>query len=143
MDLTRYVGFYRGYEDDNSQGKDPISSYQTAPKSSTIPPGVRAEGGPLILPATAYRRREEEIPIMLDNNPSEWHASQSSGSRSPRFFEHLSDLEAVGSPSSSRYSRGTFSAIEDSPTLGRTQPMPRSPLAEDVIRNQRYGTRNR
>lgn len=137
MDLTRYVGFYRGFQDDIMQRDGAGSSNQTEQKPTATPPGLRAEGGPMILPAAVYRRpRAEETP-MLDSTPVERQTSPSSGSRSPRFHEHLSELEDTRSPSMSTQSHRAPSVIVDSPTLGRqAQPMPRMSLTEQVRRKK-------
>ena len=134
MDLTRYVGFYRGVHTNAAQRDDTSSSRETAQIFKSTPPGLRAEGL-MITPATTYRRPfEQEIPMMLDTTLVDTQPAAPLSFRSPRFHEHLANSEGLLSPALSPRSNVSHTMFIDSPTLGLPQS-PRSPTRK-VKRNR-------
>ena len=145
MDLTRYVGFYRGlstttHANERVQDASQENGLKAAGQESPQAPGVRAEGGLFVKPAPPYmyppQASAEDI-AMLDSTPIYRPISRSSRSRSPRFHEHLAELEDSGSQRALSPGRRGNSPILDSPTVGRMhQPILSSSLADDVRRRQ-------
>ncbi len=132
MGLTGYmIGYYRG-----SQLDDPaiMNKWQGG-----TPPGMRAEGEtellPLIYQPTMPQRTDHlAMPDAAAFRPS----PRDSGSRSPRFHEHLDDdpyqlsFRSMMPPS----------PANDSPTLGRLRLRPpATPLADQVRRQQHIAYR--
>ena len=131
MGLTRYVGFYRGFDNSYADYGNEAEPSKPAP----LRPGQRAEGGTSILPPSVYQRppkHSEEPVTMLDSTPIQRPASRSSSSRSPRFREHMVEMEDT----SSSYDRASSPSV-DSPTLGRQSELTlNASLADDVRRRQ-------
>ena len=122
----------QGFQSKNSDAKMPHETQYAMP-----PPGVRAEGGPIMLPATVYKPPSKparnEVP-MLESTPIKQQDSQTSGSRSPRFREYLPELDDTSSTS---HVQRISSPINDSPTLGRYfEPTSNVSLADKVTRRQ-------
>jgi len=88
----------------------------------------------------------DQVP-MLDSTPIRRPVSQSSGSRSPRFFEHIAEMEDTSTrlpPSYAPHRQPLAASDTDSPTLGHDSahgtPATRrglnTPLADDIRRTQ-------
>ncbi|KAK3072804.1 hypothetical protein LTR53_006176 [Teratosphaeriaceae sp. CCFEE 6253] len=125
-----FGGFYRGFssavadprvDDEGEAAKNVGNLTPSAP-----PTGYSAEKGDLfLLPATVYKRpgnpSADTMP-MLDGTPLKRPLSQSSGSRTPRFHEHLAEMEDT-SPQTPRKAvpslRSPRTPDTDSPTIGR------------------------
>lgn len=138
MGLTYwYVGFYRGTDsrvaDQRVQewatNKGRLEGYEM-----TSPPGPLPSAVIATLPTSVYRgapsvNRSADKVAMLDSTPI---SRPYSGPRSPRFHEHLPEMEDT-SPLRSR-SSPTINRIttptEDSPTLGR--------IVTDDVRQRRH-----
>ncbi|KAK5131750.1 hypothetical protein LTR08_000581 [Meristemomyces frigidus] len=108
-----------------------------------VSPGLRAEGGGVMLPASVYKLRSKpsaDKVAMLDSTPIKRPLSQSSGSRSPRFTEHLSEMEDTSRPSTSNgppeQQTSPLTPNKDSPTLGRGSGVSGISLADETRRKQ-------
>ena len=115
-------------------------------------PGFRAEtkSGAATLPSTTYKQRPDppiEAVAMLDSTPIKRPLSQASGSRSPRFYEHIAEMEDTSSqrpPLPTAAKQPSSPSDTDSPTLGRDSSDGNSThqsgqthvLADDVRRRQ-------
>ncbi len=110
---------------------------QTDRGTSSAPPSVRAHIEPMMtLPATVYRPPVTYETSWLESPSASPRPSQSSGSRSPRFHEHLADLEDPR-PASSLRNGVASPAMVESPTLGRYMPSaPPASLAKNVRQTQ-------
>ena len=130
MDLTRYVGAHR----DRINTSNPTDqSFQPYSTQQAATPDVRAEGGPMILPSLAYQQRPKPSPKGSISTQIMRPSSSESGSRSPRFHEHLH--ERNGCSSRPRDNRGALA--NDSPTLGRLPaPGSNASLADDIRHRQ-------
>ena len=97
--------------------------------------GFSPEGDIMILPPTTYRAPPKEAAKevrSLNSTPTQRPDSHHSCSRSPRFREHISEVE---NPSSSP--NDPRASAMDSPTLGRPPvPPPNASLADQVRRRQ-------
>ncbi|KAI6839745.1 hypothetical protein KC340_g3448 [Hortaea werneckii] len=127
-----FGGFYRGFSSAHAnrqmelENKKPAGSEQTTSSESPrpVPPGVRAEGRYVTLPATVYQRGSnpsaDAVP-MLDGTPIHRPLSQSSRGSS-RFREHIAEMEDTSFrpvPGQAPPARSPKSPDTDSPTLGR------------------------
>ncbi|KAI7525486.1 hypothetical protein KC316_g18434 [Hortaea werneckii] len=144
------VGFYRGFSSAHAnrqmelENMKPAGSEQTTMSESPrpVPPGVRAEGGYVTLPATVYQRGSnpsaDAVP-MLDGTPIHRPLSQSSRGSS-RFREHIAEMEDTSFrpvPGQAPPARSPKSPDTDSPTLGRDSGLSGpSSLSEQVRRKQ-------
>ena len=98
--------------------------------------GIRPESGliPLILSASLYQPSKGQPTPMASVHEKSYATrpgSRGSGSRSPRFREHID--EQSGLQAQSRIQRGA-STVVDSPTLGRQQV--HKSMANELMRNQ-------
>ncbi|EMC93143.1 hypothetical protein BAUCODRAFT_158899 [Baudoinia panamericana UAMH 10762] len=133
---TRQRSFYRG-SDSMAADQQAAREAEKERKAShfvpdrpppSLPLGARTEGGTGVLPAAVYQRpgvtgnpSADTVP-MLDGTPVKRPASQASSSRSPRFIEHLAEMEDTSiSPCPGIAGGQRYSTVEstDSPTLGR------------------------
>jgi hypothetical protein len=150
------VGFYRGisnaYADQNVEDERDHSNRlrgleQTVPPPTAESPGVRAKGGPYILPATTYQRLQKSaVPdvAMLDGTPISRPGAPRSDSRSPRFHEQFAELEGTASLRPHTQRSTDNSPTTDSPTLGRgPQSAVGVPFADEVRRRQHLASSNR
>lgn len=133
------LGYYRGVTDLQADSRGRDDGRQTI-QIGFEAPHVQDETELAVLPTSTHRPSIEdsrESVAMLDSTPIKRPVSRSSGSRSPRFHEHIAELEDTGSPPTpTSYNRLT-SAISDSPTLGRQASAAWNPsLADDVRRRQ-------
>ncbi|RMY50497.1 hypothetical protein D0865_06875 [Hortaea werneckii] len=145
-----FGGFYRGFSSAHAdrqmelENLKPAGSEQTTSSESPrpVPPGVRAEGGYVTLPATVYQRGSnpsaDAVP-MLDGTPIHRPLSQSSRGSS-RFREHIAEMEDTSFrpvPGQAPPARSPKSPDTDSPTLGRDSGLSGpSSLSEQVRRKQ-------
>ena len=147
MDLTRYVGFYRGTgiaNTDRIQDEPPdINSLRASElrEMSRGPVRESKEGWITIMPGNVHEPQpglSSDVIGALDGRPFRQPALQSSGSRSPRFHEHLAERDEQHSvPLSLQHDRA-FSTVPDSPTLGHPdQTASDLALANGVRRKQR------
>ncbi len=134
MGLTGFMlGFYRGFssaqadrqaedEDEKMREANALVPDRLPP---SLPPGLRAEKSGGMMPAGVYRRpgnHFEEIVAMLDGTPINRPQAQTPGSRSPRFHEHIAEMEDTSNrtpPSPAKALRSPRTPDTDSPTLGR------------------------
>ena len=151
MGLTRYVGFDRGFssahfdqsvQDELANLGDSNGQAMISAKQQSVPPGIRAESGLATLPATIYQQPQklppEEVAVPY-GAPIRRPESRDSGSRSPRFHEHLVELD---DPLSETLSKRGASQI-DSPTLGRHPELKETmSLANNLRRQQHLMTRS-
>ncbi|TKA71677.1 hypothetical protein B0A55_07689 [Friedmanniomyces simplex] len=154
QDMTR-SSFYRGFssaqadrqaEDDREKWREENALVPDRPPPS-LPPGARAEKNGMFLPATVYKRPSNpsaDTVAMLDSTPIKPPQSQSSGSRSPRFHEHVAEMEDTSSrapPSPAKDSRGPRTPDTDSPTLGRDSNISargKGPSLADEVRRRQH-----
>ncbi|KAK5712423.1 hypothetical protein LTR15_012003 [Elasticomyces elasticus] len=149
-----FGGFYRGFssaqadrqaEDDYEKVKEENTLVPDRPPPS-LPPATRSEKGEFLLPATVYQQRgnpSADAVAMLDGTPIKRPKSQFSTSRSPRFHEHLAEMEDTSNRTPPRPMNGSGSPQSpdtDSPTLGRDSNVSARSngpsLAEEVKRRQ-------
>ncbi|KAK5677541.1 hypothetical protein LTS10_010113 [Elasticomyces elasticus] len=149
-----FGGFYRGFssaqadrqaEDDYEKVKEANTLVPDRPPPS-LPLTTRSEKGEFLLPATVYEQRgnpSADAVAMLDGTPIKRPKSQSSTSRSPRFHEHLAEMEDTSNrtpPQPMNGSGSPQSPDTDSPTLGRDSDVSARSngpsLAEEVRRRQ-------
>jgi hypothetical protein len=151
------LGFYRGTNSAQADrlGTDEAQRVVDGQRTGTEAPYQSHFDGPgldkgstgVLLPATIYKRPgnpSADAVAMLDGTPVPRPASQTSGSRSPRFREHIADMEdtslARTPPQRSETIRSTRSPETDSPTLGRDSNLSlrgaATPLADQIRRRQ-------
>ncbi|KAK5174090.1 uncharacterized protein LTR77_001170 [Saxophila tyrrhenica] len=104
--------------------------------TGSTPPGMRAEGGFELLNVGYLPSPKQHVGNLAMPDPAAFRPrSTDSGSRSPRFHEHLDDYDTRLDPPSTVMMNA--SPANDSPTLGRLRtPVPASPLADHVRRQQ-------
>lgn len=147
------LGFYRGFSGAHASKR--MEEDQAADKAAeaarfspdrpppSLPPGSRAEGGEVVLPAAVYRQHPNgsgEAVAMLDGTPITRPLSQTSGSSS-KFREHIAEMEdtsAYRQPPQPVVpaARSPKTPDNDSPTLGRDSGVSPPSLADQVRRKQ-------
>lgn len=114
------LGYYRGSQEDPFQRNEPRSSERAGQSLDSTTYRQQADIGSARSPSSRYSRPDSNhIPIMLDRSPTGGYQNSSPSPRSPRFYEHLRDLDDnwSGNTASPRYAAS--SVVSDSPTLGR------------------------
>ena len=142
-----FVGFYRGISSSQadrqfhkeSNAVDESRQWTPDQPLSSLLPGYHANVGGVVLPGSVYKQRSNpsaDRVAMLDGTPIKRPLSQSSGKRSPRFTEHISEMEDTSRPSTSNgplEQRSPRTPVTDSPTLGRVSGVS---LADETRRKQ-------
>ncbi|KAK6395103.1 hypothetical protein LTR65_001292 [Meristemomyces frigidus] len=145
-----FGGYYRGFSStqaDRQANEDRRKTSETGRLTPdrpppSLPPGVRAESAGAILPATVYKRPSNpsaDAVAMLDSTPVKRPVSQTSGSRSPRFREHIAAMEDTSFQprlDNAAEQRSPRTPDTDSPTLGRDSVLAGPSLSDDVRRKQ-------
>lgn len=147
MGLTRYVGFYRGTgsiqsdkgrQDESFEPNRMRETQYTIVQPPTGPKNER-EDGVEMLPATVYQRPQgttlDAVP-MLDSTPIMRPIPGQPSSRSPRFHEHLAELDNT---TSTAYPQQRISSpTSDSPTLGRNSEHGSAPPLANAVRPRQH-----
>ena len=147
-----YVGFARGFNSSQAnrylQGEKArmIDAGRLEPDRPppSLPPGMRAEGCGVMLPATMYTRPSNpsgDVVAMLDGTPIQRPPLSQTSSGTSKFHEHIAEMEDTSSrpgTSSTAEQRRPRTPNTDSPTLGRGSGLsgPSMAMADEVRRKQ-------